>query len=227
MTPRNTAMVGVFLLVVGVTVTNPAVDALAGCATHIGGNIISKDKGRVGNTIGNAGTIYVNDIQSTEYGVVRAMIAANDVFENALEWGWSMGPQYNESDPISFTALTLNGSYQGDVEEIPVSRGTTPRFKLQDGDRDTIWRFELNGNKIAHEWDVTWSDGSSFATTERESDCDTGYAHFMNLTNCISGGCDVYWDYLNLGCRVDTLTGTKFDKTNAKEYYTNTGDASC
>jgi hypothetical protein len=100
-------------------------------------------------------------------------------------------------------------------------------LKLHDNNRDTIWAFDLNGTTITHQLDTTWSDSGALAMTEKESGCDTGYGHFKDLKNCIAGGCDTYYDYLNLGCRYDSIANYKYRQSGSKEFYTEEGDAAC
>ncbi len=213
-----------FVIVGGV----PGDSASASCPLDETNHIIGKDKGRAGNTIGNAGSVYVNDLTGTEHGIVRTMYSGTDAFSNYIEWGWLIGGAYNSGGAHrAFTAYALNGSYSGITLRDNVNRGTWYRFKLQDADRNTVWDFYLDGARKGFTIDHNFSDSGAFAMSERESDCDTGWGNFENLTNCISGGCDTYWNWLDLGCRLDSMDGYKFDKVHSIKFITNEGNAAC
>lgn len=202
--------------------------ASATCPLRGDNYIIAKDQGRSGNTIGNAGDVYVNDLGGTEHGIVRTMLSGTDIWGNYIEWGWMIGEAFGTAGQHrAFTAHSLNGSYQGFTLRENVNRATWYRFKLQDGDRDTVWRFFLNGNERSFTLNHNFSDSGAFAMSEREANCDTGYGSFEHLTNCISGGCSNYWNWLNLGCRYDSLSGYKFNRIHSIKFSTIEGDGPC
>lgn len=219
-------------LILGVAAVTPiyfviAPWAAANCPLKGDNWIIGKDKGRAGNTIGNAGDVYVNDLASTDHGIVRSMISGNDIFANWVEFGWGIGSAYGYSSHTAFTAHNVNGSYQGSASHGGVTRNIFPRFKLQDADRDTLWNFWLNGNQINRTIDHNFSDSGSFGLIEREADCDSGFGSLEQLKNCISGGCATYRDYLDLGCRYDSISGRHFERQSATKFTSPTGDAAC
>jgi hypothetical protein len=193
-----------------------------------GGSINGKDGGRMGQILGNAGTIFVNDIQSTEHGVVRSMLASNNLFYNQVEFGWSfvVDYPYNETGPIWFIAWKVNGSYQ-EQSGVPLTRGAKYRFRLQDDNANTYWGFFIDGTRQAYRVDHNFTYGSAFTNSEIDSTCDTGYSHFENLNDCISQGCATYYTYGNLQCRNDSMAGYKFRKVNDGEHFTEAGDAAC
>lgn len=207
----------------------PEASAHTGCEYHLGSNIIGRDKGpdRVGQVNGNAGDVWVNDLDGTEHAVIRVMIAANDVDYNNIEWGWYIGPDTGQSSHTSFVAHEINGSYYCCRNLGILTKATWYRFKLEDGNKDTVWRFLRDGSEAPYTVDHNFSQGGAFAMTERESGCDTGFGSFKNLANCTAEGCSTYRDWQDLVCRYDDMPGYKFHKVSTTWFQTIDGDAAC
>jgi hypothetical protein len=207
---------------------SPSHLSVASAACGTGGSINGKDGGRMGQVIGNAGTVFVNNITTTEHGVVRSMMASNNLFYNQVEFGWSFvpDPPYYETGPLWFVAWKINGNYD-DYSGVPLTAGNKYRFRLQDDNANTYWGFFLDGTRQSFRLDHNFSYGSAFTNSEIDSTCDTGYSHFENLNDCISQGCATYYTYGNLQCRNDAMSGYKFNKVSDGEHYTEAGDAAC
>lgn len=203
---------------------SPGAGAHSGCNDGGGFNIVGKDSGRVFGIKGNAGSVNVNNISSTEHGVTRAAFVATDLGLGAtfIEFGWRLGPNYSETNPQVFVAVSVNGAYSVKHQGQNLAAGTH-RFKLEDSNEDTVWGFTLNGNELAYTFDANFSVASAFSLTEIESDgCDTGYSNWTNLTDCSdsAANCNSYLDWSNLQCREDTLGDYHFNKTGSKSYLT-------
>jgi hypothetical protein len=211
------------LLVFGGGYMRSAGSAEAVTCTYTFSDVVGRDDGRIGYTIGNHAQIYTNNIVSTPHGIVRAILASTGLFDNNIEFGWSMGPDYPVSAREWFIAWTINGQYHPGYDGAQIEKDQFYAFKLQDSNRDTVWNFYFRGNLLNRTVDHNFSDSSALSLSEVETDCDTGWAEFKGLSNCISGGCSTYYTWLNLKCRHDDNEDYHLDKDTNAHHYVKTG----
>jgi hypothetical protein len=129
-------------------------------------------------------------------------------FNGFIEWGWSLGYLWGQSDggdcastvyhssPVKFVIWRPNnGSVHCRPNEGTLISGGRSEFTLRDTDQNTIWTYGFEGNENGTV-DVNFSRGIVVTSSERHRLADSAYAEFYNLVLLITG--DNTWYSFNL-----------------------------
>jgi hypothetical protein len=192
--------------------------AYAAC-TYTYGDVMGRDSGSLNSVIGNRGYVYVNGIDSTEHGIVRALMVGTNKFTNFIEFGWSMGPDYDPPNRIWFIGWVINGAAAQYQNGGSVAKDQSDLYQMTDSNRDTIWTFKFNGSSVGNSVNHNFSDANAYTLDEVETDCDTGFGEFFTLERCLSNGCGSWYGWLNLKCIYDDNEVYHFDKDSNTHHH--------
>jgi hypothetical protein len=130
----------VSVLVLDVLVAQPP-PALAACDPNVHQNVEGTNNGNI-NVFGNRGGIFVNsgiNYPALNDSIHRSLFVIGSA-GNDVEIGWTANNGVHTA-PVSYTEWVNRGVDSGIKFEQSVSIGSTPNFRVQDGDGNSLWTF--------------------------------------------------------------------------------------